>query len=55
MEVDIVAQGSAPVTCLPDVPVEKLSVKALTLLSLKRTFELFNGNHGESLPVDEDR
>lgn len=40
---------------LPEVPVEKLSVKAMTLLSLKRTFELFNANHGEPLPDDDAR
>lgn len=30
------------------------TVKALTLLSLKRTFDLFSGNYGQSLPLDEE-
>lgn len=39
----------------PDpVPVEGKTVKALTLLHLKRTYDLFNGNHGEPLPADEE-
>lgn len=52
----VMETASSDVTSLlPEVPVEKLSVKAMTLLSLKRTFELFNGNHGEPLPDDDER
>ena len=38
-----------------ELPIEGKSIKALTLLSLKRTFEMFGGNHGEPLPMDEER
>ncbi len=34
---------------------EGKTVKALTLLSLKRTFDMFGGNHGETIPLDEER
>lgn len=37
-----------------DLPVEGKTVKALTLLSLKRTFDLYAGNYGEELPTDEE-
>lgn len=33
---------------------EAKSVKALTLLSLKRTFDLFVGNHSAKVPLDEE-
>ena len=36
-----------------DPPVEARTVKALTLLSLKRTHDLFVGNHGHKVPLDE--
>jgi len=42
-------------TVAPDMPVEPKTVKTLTLQSLKRTFDLFVGNHGDALPIDEDR
>jgi hypothetical protein len=38
-----------------DIPIEGKTVKALTTLSLKRTFDLFAGNHGQPLPTDEER
>lgn len=38
-----------------DLPVEGKTVKTLTLLSLKRTYDLFHGNHGQPIPADEDR
>jgi pleiotropic regulator 1 len=38
-----------------ELPVEGKSIKALTLLSLKRTLEMFAGNYGEALPMDEER
>lgn len=34
---------------------EGKTVKALTLLSVKRTFDLFTGNHGQKVPLDEER
>lgn len=37
-----------------EVPIEKRSVKGLTLLSLKRTFELFVGNYSVKVPLDEE-
>lgn len=30
------------------------TVKAVTLLSLKRTHDLFVGNHGQKVPLDEE-
>jgi hypothetical protein len=39
----------------PDpVPVEGKTIKALTLLHLKRTRELFAPNYGQPIPPDED-
>lgn len=38
-----------------DLPVEGKTVKTLTLLSLKRTYDLFHGNHGQPIPADENR
>ena len=38
-----------------DLPIEGKTVKALTLLSMKRAHDLFSGNHGEQLPVHEER
>lgn len=37
-----------------DLPIEGKTVKAITLLSLKRTHDLFVSNHGQKVPVDED-
>jgi|AntRauMFilla1563_2_1112583.scaffolds.fasta_scaffold50374_1 hypothetical protein len=36
-------------------PVETKTVKALTLQSLKRTLDLFQGNYGQRIPIDEER
>ncbi len=38
-----------------ELPVEGKTVKALTLLGVKRTFDLFTGNHGQKVPLDEER
>lgn len=38
-----------------ELPIEGKTVKALTLLSAKRTYELFAGNHGQKVPADEPR
>mmetsp|Transcript_34688 Transcript_34688/g.58289 ORF Transcript_34688/g.58289 Transcript_34688/m.58289 type:complete len:499 (-) Transcript_34688:327-1823(-) len=35
-------------------PVETKTVKALTLQSLKRTLDLFQGNYGQRIPIDEE-
>ena len=35
--------------------VEKRSLKALTLQSLKRTYDMFAGNYSVKAPVDERR
>jgi hypothetical protein len=37
-----------------DLPIEGKTVKAVTLLSLKRTHDLFVGNHGQKIPLDEE-
>lgn len=51
------AAAAAPVSgsSAGDLPIEGKTVKALTLLSLKRTYELFAGNHDLPVPVDEER
>ncbi|KAK9809212.1 hypothetical protein WJX72_011496 [[Myrmecia] bisecta] len=41
-------------TTAQDLPIEGKTVKALTLLSLKRSYDLFVGNHGQKVPLDED-
>ena len=38
-----------------DLPVETRSVKALQLQQLKRTFDLFAGNHGSKPDLDSGR
>ena len=38
-----------------DLPFEGKTVKALCLLSLKRTFDVYAGNHSQKAPLDEDR
>ena len=42
-------------TTVADLAVEGKTVKTITLLSVKRTFDLFAGNHGEAAPLDEER
>jgi hypothetical protein len=50
------APGKMSGAAAPDVlPVEGKTVKALTTLSLKRTFDLFAANYGQPIPVDEER
>jgi pleiotropic regulator 1 len=38
-----------------ELPIEGKTVKALTLLSVKRTLDLFAGNYGQKIPLDDDR
>ena len=38
-----------------DLPIEGKTVKALTLLSVKRSYDLFTGNHGQRAVFDEER
>lgn len=45
---------SAPPGGGQELPIEGKTIKALTLLSLKRTFDMFVGNHGQKLGLDED-
>lgn len=35
--------------------VQGQTIKQLQQASVKRTFELFAGNHGQPLPLDEER
>ncbi len=37
-----------------DPPIDGKTVKALTLLQVKRTRDMFTGNHGLPIPLDED-
>lgn len=37
-----------------NLPIEGKTVKALTMLSLKRTHDLFVGSHGQKVPLDEE-
>ena len=37
-----------------ELPIEGKTVRALTLLSVKRTLDLFAGNHGQKVPLDDD-
>jgi hypothetical protein len=36
-----------------ELPVQPKSIKTLTSLMLKRTFDMFVGNHSQKLPLDE--
>lgn len=36
-----------------DVPVQPKSIKALTSILLKRTFDMFVGNHSQKVPLDD--
>jgi hypothetical protein len=36
-----------------DVPIQPKSIKALTSMMLKRTYDMFVGNHSQKLPLDE--
>lgn len=40
---------------VPDeAPIAHKSIRALTSLLLKRTYDMFIGNHGQRIPVDEE-
>ena len=49
------ASGVPPPAAGQELPIEGKTVKALTLLSLKRTFDLFAGNFGQKAAADEAR
>jgi hypothetical protein len=49
------ASTSARPAAVQELPIEGKTVKALTLLSLKRTFDLFAANHGQKAAADEAR
>jgi len=36
-----------------DAPIQPKSIKALTSILLKRTFDMFVGNHSQKAPVDD--
>lgn len=38
-----------------DIPIEGKTVKALTVLSVKRTYDLFAGSRSAAIPLDEER
>lgn len=38
-----------------DIPVEVKPLKALVILSQKRTRDMFTANHGQRIPTDETR
>ncbi len=41
----------------PEVPLDGKSIKALTMLHLKRSFDMYAGNRAQSqpIPMDEER
>lgn len=45
--------GAGAALVVEEFPIEKRSLKALALLSLKRTYDLFHSSHWESIPLDE--
>lgn len=47
--------SEAVAPAVQELPIEGKTIKALTLLSVKRTFDLFAGNYGQKVPLDEDR
>ncbi|GFR44655.1 hypothetical protein Agub_g5945 [Astrephomene gubernaculifera] len=47
------AAAEVPESFAPDIPAETKTVKALTLQSLKRTYDLFVSNYGQPTPLDE--
>ncbi|GLI63421.1 hypothetical protein VaNZ11_006389 [Volvox africanus] len=47
------AATEAPESFAPDIPVETKTIKALTLQSLKRTFDVFASSYGQPTPLDE--
>ncbi|GAX77712.1 hypothetical protein CEUSTIGMA_g5155.t1 [Chlamydomonas eustigma] len=48
--------SETPSTFAPEVPLDGKSIKALTMLHLKRSFDLFSGNRlsGQAIPMDEE-
>ncbi len=38
-----------------DLPLEPKPLKALVILSQKRTRDMFTGNHGQRIPTDDTR
>ena len=38
----------------PVNPIQPKSIKALTSLALKRTYDMFVGNYGVKIPLDEE-
>ena len=47
-------QPGPAVAARQELPIEGKTVRALTLLSVKRTLDLFAGNHGQKVPLDDD-
>ncbi|KXZ47540.1 hypothetical protein GPECTOR_34g699 [Gonium pectorale] len=45
--------AAEPASFAPELPAETKTIKALTLQSLKRTYDLFVGNYGQPTPLDE--
>lgn len=37
-----------------ELPIEGKTVRALALLLVKRTYDMFAGNHGQKVPLDEE-
>ncbi len=53
-QVEPAAASALPPMAGQELPIEGKTVKALTLLSLKRTYDLFVGNHSQKVGLDED-
>ena len=49
------ASAAEPGSFRQELPIQGKTVKALTLLAVKRSFDLFAGNHGQKVPLDEAR
>lgn len=49
------AAAEAPESFAPDIPAETKTLKALTLQSIKRTYDVFLSNYGQPTPFDESR
>jgi pleiotropic regulator 1 len=49
------AAAEAPESFAPDIPVDVKTIKALTIQSLKRTYDVFVSNYGQPTPLDEAR
>ena len=46
--------SSQPAAPGQELPIEGKTVRALALLAVKRTFDMFAGNHGQKVPLDEN-